>query len=271
MYNKIKNVFIVITLLLSLSLFANTSEIKVLANSSIDPLGGVHNFDCSTQESAIPAATPRITTGNTTYYIGTTQVTSINQNPILASFTNGVQDWCRVDYEQTGVDGRGYGLLATPNGDIYAVFSVDGGSNDFNFGADNGWINSYGSGGGPKASVVSKINPANGDPITGSFITAKLANGNTNTAMITSIGYNPDESIELSVNSFFCPLDINKNPIDCSQFGSSPFDWRLTLNSDLTAALTSFIATGDENIDAPPNQDQISTAIKTVRTGGSDF
>ena len=171
-------------------------------------------------------------------YIGTHQATSINQNPIVASIdpnTNTI-NWIRSDYEQTGVDGRGNGLLVTTSGDLYAAFSVDGGSNSFNFAASGGWLNSYGSGGGAKVGVIVKLDPTTGAPQTGTFVIAKLSSGNTNTVSINNLAVDTSGNIIVSAQSFFSPLDTNGNRLTCS--GNSPFEYTLVLNADLTSAVS---------------------------------
>lgn len=64
---------------------------------------GTPKFTCSTDEKSIAATSgiKKLTIGNANYYIGTRQITSNNQNPLIAKFTNGVLDWCCKDYETT--------------------------------------------------------------------------------------------------------------------------------------------------------------------------
>ena len=100
------------------------------------------------------------------YLIGFDQASSNNQNPyIIKQDAQGKQIW-KVIYENTAVDGRGLWITLDSNDTPWAVFTVDGGSSDGGFinkkqvetGAfTNVYMNSYGSGGGPKASVLAQI------------------------------------------------------------------------------------------------------------------
>ncbi len=135
--------------------------------------------------------------GNT-FKIGYDQVSSINQDPfILKTKPNGEIVW-KIRYEETPVDGRGT-VIAFEEGKLLAVFTVDGGSNDGKYlnksqvleGAFDGVFQSgYEKGGGPKVSVICEIDPETGKIKKGSFMTARLANGNTNSLIIKEIGMN---------------------------------------------------------------------------------
>ena len=133
------------------------------------------------------------------YTIGFDQASSINQNPfLLKEDPDGNRVW-RITHESTGVDGRGV-WVAIDNNDIpWAVFSVDGGSNSNEYitqkhvepnAFSSVFANSYGRGGGPKVAILAQINPENGNIAKGTFVTARLTNGRTNTLNIVSIGFN---------------------------------------------------------------------------------
>lgn len=224
-------------LIIAFFTFTPLTFIDVSANSSIDTSAGVHQFNCSTPQSAIPTSTPTITVGSSTYFAGTNQISSSNQNPVVARFTGGIQDWCYDTYEVSPVDGRAYGLLATPVGDVYVVFSVDGGDSGFNFGSTGGWLTSYGSGGGPKVSVISRINPNDGSPLNGTFVRAILPNGNTNTLRIESIQWNTgSNTVVVAGVSTYSPLRTDRTAFACQ--GSSPFTFNAEFNPSLTTALS---------------------------------
>ncbi len=211
--------------------------IKTDANATnIDPKARAHKFTCKTPEKSIPSTAPRIKLNKANIYIGSEQVSSKNQNPIIASFTNGKLNWCKNNYETTRVDGRGYGLLGVSNDSMYAVFSVDGGDSKLttNFQAKSGWLNSYGKGGGPKAAIIARINPKNGSVLNGTFVRAQLSSGNTNTVTVTKLSYSKNI---LTVNALanYRPLKKNKLPMNC--VGASPFKYTLALSSDLKTAL----------------------------------
>ncbi|WP_194976740.1 hypothetical protein [Aquiflexum lacus] len=135
--------------------------------------------------------------GNT-YKIGYDQVSSINQDPyIQKTNSNGETVW-RIRYEETPVDGRGT-IIAFADEKLLAVFTLDGGSTDNKYltkhhvldGAFSGVFQSgYERGGGPKVSILSEIDPESGKIKKGSFVTARLTNGNTNSLSIKEIGMN---------------------------------------------------------------------------------
>ncbi|NJL83664.1 MAG: hypothetical protein HC890_13210 [Chloroflexaceae bacterium] len=155
--------------------------------------------------------------GDTTIYIGTTQVSSINQNPIITSFTNGVRDWAVTNYETGGADSRGQGLLWDGGSNLYAVFTTDGtqgqASQDFRRFTTGGWLTSYGAGGGPRASVLLKLDPLNGSgiPGRGTFIRAQTSTGRTNTVVPTGLDFLGDNLVFLG-NSFFSPCVPTAGP-----------------------------------------------------------
>ncbi|NJN87434.1 MAG: hypothetical protein HC881_15410 [Leptolyngbyaceae cyanobacterium SL_7_1] len=146
-------------------------------------------FSSSDSEAAIAAkGAAKIKLGSQTLYIGTQQVSSTNQNPIIASFdpANPSNRWVRTDYEVTGTDGRGYGLFWSGTG-LYGVFSVDGTqgtiAQDFrrvSGSATQPWLRSYGKGGGAKIAVLAKLNPTNGAMTHAVYLSAVLSNGNSN-------------------------------------------------------------------------------------------
>ena len=147
------------------------------------------------------------------YSVGFDQASGNNQNPFVIKKDNqGNQVW-KVTHENTGVDGRGVLLAIDSNDNPWVVFTVDGGSNDGGYitkkqvdaNAFSGvFMNSYGRGGGPKASVIALLDPANGNIKKGTFMAARLTNGNTNTLNITQIGFN-DGNIAFEISSAAWP------------------------------------------------------------------
>lgn len=133
------------------------------------------------------------------YEVGFDQATSINQNPFVRKTNAAGQEIWRVVYENTPVDGRAVWIALDANQKPYVVFTVDGGSNDAgainkkeldNPNAFSGVFQSgYGSGGGPKVSVIARLNPANGKIEKGTFVTARLTDGKSNTLNITKFGF----------------------------------------------------------------------------------
>jgi hypothetical protein len=192
--------------------------------------------DASEKELTEKAAA-NVSIGDKTYYIGTNQITADNQNPIMICFDEGEKVWSFESYENAPPDGKGIGL-ATDGELLYAAFSVDGGTYDTPFFTEytkNGWITSYGQGGGAKVGVILRINTDNGKPYEGSFLIARKEDGTTNSLEIRDMRVEP-EVLYVKTNSWYSPLDTEKNRIQVS--GSSPFDYRVNLTKDLTRAVT---------------------------------
>ncbi|WP_035726501.1 hypothetical protein [Eisenibacter elegans] len=130
------------------------------------------------------------------YTVGFDQATSINQNPFVRKVNAQGQEQWRLVYENTPVDGRAVLVTLDEAQNPWVVFTVDGGSNDAGAiqrrqvasNAFQGvYNNSYGSGGGPKVSLVARLNPNTGIIERGTFVAARLTSGNTNTLNITKI------------------------------------------------------------------------------------
>ncbi|MBT9310813.1 DUF4114 domain-containing protein [Leptothoe kymatousa] len=199
----------------------------------------VAKFTPDATEADIQASgAQQITLGNQRIYIGTNQVSSNNQNPILASF--GSQTWVGTDYEITGTDGRGLGLAWTGT-DLYAVFTVDGtqGSPSEDFrrksqGATTAWLRSYGQGGGAKASVISQIDPATGELVAAAYLSAILSSGNSNTLTVQDMGTNADGNLVVQAESFFSPRRPDGTAMTQVETQlDSPFAYTIELTPDL--------------------------------------
>ncbi|MEM6530554.1 MAG: dockerin type I domain-containing protein [Chloroflexota bacterium] len=200
------------TIAMVLLLFAYAPE---ASQAAIGSTSGAQ-FSCSSSRTSVEnSGAASTTSGVLTLFIGYRQVSSNNQNPIMAAFNGNTQAWCRTDYDTSPADSRGYGLVSV-NGNVYATFTADGGNVTLTNFTGNGWINSYGSGGGPRVSVVLRINPANGAPTGGTFIIARLNNGNTNSATVEAITAS-GSNVAISGVSAFGPLDPGRNRRqDCS-------------------------------------------------------
>ncbi|HEY9888153.1 MAG TPA: hypothetical protein V6D02_07110, partial [Candidatus Obscuribacterales bacterium] len=206
------------------------------------PTGDGAKFTATSSEAEIAATgAARITVGTQTIYIGTNQVSSLNQNPIVASFdsANPANNWVRTDYEVTGADGRGLGI-AWDGASLYAVFSVDGTqgdpSQDFRRAANDaeqGWLRSYGAGGGAKVSVLGRVNPANGELLDAAYLSAILSNGNSNSLSVSSIGVNSSGNLVIDAQSFFSPRRPNGTALTQITPGSSPFAYTVEITPDL--------------------------------------
>lgn len=182
-----------------------------------------------------------VSSGDTNIYIGTNQVSSNNQDPIITSFTNGERDWVITNIETTGADSRGIALLWDGDDDLYAAFTTDGTqgsiSEDFRRFTVDGWLPTYGQGGGAKATVLLKIDPDIGEAIVGNgtFVSAVLSNGNTNTLIPTNLAF-ADNNIVLSAESYFSPRGTDTTSLNQTTPGSSPFDYTITFAPSLEIA-----------------------------------
>jgi len=255
-----------------LSFYASTKTSNDLQKINIDLLqnngnvGQARNINCGMTEAQIMATgTPSITFGGSKYYIGFRQVTSINQNPVLLKFTNGTLDWCREDYDTNTADVRGYGLFWSGT-NLYAAFSIDGiqgnPANGITRFTGNGWLSSYGPGGGPSAAVILTIDPTDGAGDFGTFVYARLSNGNTNTLTVTDMFFDSGNLI-VKADTFFSPLNTNQTPMTCT--GGSPFDYTLVLSSNLeTASCAS--AVNCMNSDGVDCQTVLNTEVFNLNT-----
>lgn len=213
------------------------------------PNDDIVKFTCNDTEDTIKSRdASSVRRGLSTIYIGTNQVSSINQDPIIIRFNNnGIMMWCQTKYEVSGADSRGIGLLwgggyHNRKQRLYAIFTTDGTQgttieDDFRRYTINGWLNSYGQGGGPKVSVILQINPNNGNGIHGTFLRAELENGNTNTLVVKDIKFiSRNTKLQISADSYFYPLQSNRSRYtnvsnDCTK-ASSPFDYNIIFNLD---------------------------------------
>ena len=206
----------------------------------------VVKFDANDTEAEIQASgAQQITIGDQRIYIGTNQVSGNNQNPIIASF--GSQSWVGTDYEITGADGRGLGLVWT-GAALYAVFTIDGtqGSPSEDFrrksqDATTAWLRSYGQGGGAKASVIGQIDPTTGELSAAAYLTAILSSGNSNTLSVQDIGANSDGNLVVQAESFFSPRRPDgtaMTQVDTQL--NSPFAYTVELTPDLKRVVNTF-------------------------------
>ena len=208
--------------------------------------GNVPKFtDLNTEAEIIAAGAKKVTLGTQTIYIGTNQVTSINQAPILRSFApvNPGNNWTRTDLEDTGTDGRGLGVFWSGSA-LYGIFSVDGtqnngGGNDFRdeaSGATQAWLRSYGQGGGSKVAVIAQLDPASGARLKAAHLSAILSNNDSNSLSISGASVKTNGNLVLQAKSFFSPrrpdgTAMTQNP---GNTAGSPFDYIIEIKSELT-------------------------------------
>lgn len=206
----------------------------------------VNKFTRNASEAEIIATGANsVTFGSQTVYIGTDQVSGDNQDPIVRSFDpiNPENNWIRQDFETTGTDGRGLGLIWTGTA-LYGVFSVDGtqgtAAEDFRRATGNvkqEWLRSFGSGEG-KVAVIGQIDPATGALLKAAYLSA-INNGKTNSLFVTGATVNSTGNLVISAKSFFRPRRPNGNPLTKDQGNTqgSPFDYTVEITADLTEVI----------------------------------
>ena len=176
--------------------------------------------------------------GNTHFFIGYRQVSIHDQDAIIAKYVDGQLAWVRTEFETTGDDSRGYGLVWDGSENLYAVFSVTGTQGpmdaDFRRFTTKGWIKNYGQGGGAKAAVLLKINPDHGEPQFGTFLMGKKSDGQTNSLEIKNLSILNSGHVLIAADAWFSPLQTNQTTFTCE--GNSPFDYSLEMRKDLSSA-----------------------------------
>lgn len=196
------------------------------------------SFSCRDSEAAVRRKSgPVVAFGRSHIYTGYQQVSSDNQNPIVVRFDRGRRTWCRTDYEITGDDGKGYGLLWNGGNVLYAVFTATGSqgtaSQDYRRFSTRGWLSSYGSGGGSQVAVIARLNPNTGNPVAGTFLTSVLSSGQTNSLLVRALNWSEGQ-LTVTADSWYSPRRIDRQPMTCT--GSSPFVYTLTLGANLSQA-----------------------------------
>lgn len=196
-------------------------------------------FSCSDSFATLIANNvSHVNSGETYIFTGYQQISSINQDPIVARFDNEVLTWCRTDYDTTNDDGKGIGLLWQAADQLFGAFTVTGlqPGDSFQRFSSSGWLPGYGFGGGARVSVIVSINPETGDPQYATFVSALLSNNDTNFALLREFEVLEDR-IRLRIDSGFSPRNPDGVGLMCT--GSSPIDWTLDLTFDLQTALAS--------------------------------
>ncbi len=216
---------------LASNLTMSSATAQVTTQSSF---GTSVTFTCNDSEATIRAKNgPRVVMGTTSIYIGYQQVTSLNKDPRIVRFDNGVRTWCRSDYETTGDDGTGYGLMWDGGNVLYGVFTSTGtqSGNDFRRYSSGRWMPNYGSGGGPKVAIIARINPVNGDVNYATYLSARRpSDGKSNTLVVTGLSWD-GTNLTVQANSWWSPRRPDRSSMICS--GSSPFSYTAIFNGDL--------------------------------------
>ncbi|MEM9245520.1 MAG: hypothetical protein AAGA67_07245 [Cyanobacteria bacterium P01_F01_bin.153] len=201
-------------------------------------VSGAISFACNESESTLRTrGITRITQGTSTIYVGFAQTSPNNQDPRIARFDNGQQVWCREDYEITGDDSTGYGLVWDGGDRLYAAFTSTGTrgtpDQDFRRFATNGWLSSYGAGGGPSVTVLAQISPNTGDVRRATFISALQSNGSSNSLRLTELGLGAN-TVTIRANSAFSPRRPDRSAFSCTATGVGGFDYTATFTADLS-------------------------------------
>lgn len=197
-------------------------------------------FTCNDSEASIKAkGGPSVTVGSSSIYIGYQQVSSTNKDPRIIRFDSGRRAWCKSDYEVTGDDGTGYGLIWDGGSTLYGVFSSTGtqgtSSQDFRRFAGSGWLTSYGSGGGAKIAVLARINPATGNISNATFLSALLTSGKSNSIAVKGLSLK-NGNLVVNADSYFSPRRTNRSRMTCT--GASPFNYTIEFAANLGSAVS---------------------------------
>ncbi len=166
-------------------------------NTSPTPNGG------GSMQNVTPfAGTTATDTQGNRYKIGYDQVSSINQNSFMEKKdAQGNIIW-RVIYDATVIDSRGLLMAVDSNQDVWALFSVDGGSTDPLYinkkEIENGafssvFLSGFGkANGAAQVAILTKINPQTGKIVKGTFIVSRTAEGDHNSVDKTN-SFTPDK------------------------------------------------------------------------------
>jgi hypothetical protein len=177
------------------------------------------------------AGAPALSFGDATLVVGFEQVSGNNQDPVVARFDSGAPTYCRY-HESGGPDGRAVGLTWDGGDVAYVVYTVVGGGSGLESAAQDGWLPSYGNGGGPKVSFLGLLNAASGELDGGTFIIAKKQDGKTNThgpaAAPTKLAAG---GVEFLGESAFQPMNPDGSIMECTDY---PFSTRYRFDDALT-------------------------------------
>lgn len=213
-------------------------------------------FSPSDTEAAIAAKNgPKVTLGNTTVYIGYQQVSSANKDPILVSFTNGVRNWVRTDYETTNDDGTGDGL-AWDGSNLYAVFSSTGEQpgNSLSRFTGSGWLRGYtdgspGGGGGGKVGVLAKVDLTTGNIQAATYLTARNdratpnpGDDRTNSLFVRGLSFTGG-NVVVQADSAYAPrrpdkTSMTQSPGNGALPASTGYSYEVVLSPTLGSALS---------------------------------
>jgi hypothetical protein len=194
--------------------------------------GGV-GLSCDDDEATVEGkGVPEVSFADTSIYVGFEQIGD-NQNPLFVRFDAGTQIYCQR-HETEGPDGRAAGVTWDGGELAYVVYTIVGGGSSLE--GKGGWLSAYApgaiSGGGPKVSVVGRVQTSTGELATASFVIAVKSDNEVNShsprGAPTVLA---DGNIEFLGASAHKPIDVDgKSAMDCTDY---PFDSRYVLSADL--------------------------------------
>ncbi len=166
------------------------------------------------------------------YEVGFDQVDANDQDPYVEKYGDDDSRLWRLRHDETPVDARAILVALDEQDRPYVVFTADGGSNDaerfqrhhVESGAfSDAPFGSYGRGGGPKVSIVTRLDPETGDIERGTFLRAQLSNGNTNTLSATGLEVT-DGTVRVSVESAAWPPAAGATDANWKRFDPDRFN-----------------------------------------------
>ncbi len=186
--------------------------------------------DQSADEMAAAGA-PSLSFDDATVYVGFEQIGD-NQNPIVARFDGGAMSFCER-HETEGPDGRALGITWDGGPYAYVVYTIVGGGSSLE--GKGGWISSYApgsiNGGGPKVSVLGRVDTSSGALASATFVIAVKSDNKVNShsprAAPTVLA---DGGVEFLGSSAHKPIDSDVTAMDCTDY---PFDSRYVFSEDL--------------------------------------
>jgi len=188
-------------------------------------------------DEATFAALPRVRVGASTIYVGFDQVSGDNQDPLIARFDAGEPVWCRY-HEDDAPDGRAHAITWDGGPYAYVVYTIVGGGSDLE--GKGGWLASYApgsiSGGGPKVSVVGRVDVSDGSLDAATFVIAVKSDNKVNShgprgAVVVLEG----GAVEFHGDSAHKAIDADgESAMDCTDY---PFDSRYRFTADLSQLL----------------------------------
>lgn len=228
------------TILLSGIGLASSSLLSQTAQAA--PVASVKQavaFTCNDSEASIKAkGGAAVTFGTSSIYVGYQQVSSVNKDPRMIRFDQGKRTWCKSDYEVTGDDGTGYGLIWDGGSVLYGIFSSTGTqgtpSQDFRRFATSGWLSSYGMGGGAKIAIVSRINPTTGTISNATYLSTLLSSGKSNSLQVKGLSLS-GSNLVVNANAWSSPRRFDRSRMTCS--GSSPFNYTIEFGANLSSVV----------------------------------